>query len=257
MSQKYDVPDEHLSYSELKDRIRGECAKALPKNERVLSMAKKLEDDLTLKDTICDQICTDLCDVTSERHIQKCLPDEYKQRRKRKAAEESTGELPNSSVNADKNVPEQKAMTVETGGYEESFDTKRPDVEPASEIVKSLQKKLTDVVQERDSLSNENKVLKEKTQPEMFKEIQERFYDKPGLIKGAQLHKASLEAGKNIVKMLERYNSIFNDAAVTGQPIPVGLYVIARPEMVFIPVRFTVNFEKKRVDISLWEKKLT
>jgi hypothetical protein len=49
--------------------------------------------------------------------------------------------------------------------------------------VKNLQKKLTDVTQERDSLSNENKVLKEKTQPEMLKEIQERFYDEPGLIK--------------------------------------------------------------------------
>jgi hypothetical protein len=57
--------------------------------------------------------------------------------------------------------------------------------------------------------------------------------------------------------MLERYNSILNDAAVNGQPVPVGLYVIAKPEMVFIPVRFTVDFNKKRVDISLWEKKLT
>jgi hypothetical protein len=255
--QNYDIPDEHLSYSELKDRVAEECARTLPKRERIILMAKKLEEDLTLKDTICDQICTDLCDVTSERHIQKCLPDEYKQRRRRTGIEESTGELPNSSVNADKNVPEQKAVTVDTEGYEEAFeDVKRPDVEPASEIVKNLQKKLTDVVQERDSLSNENRVLKEKTQLEMLKEIQERFYDEPGLIKGEELRKVNLEAGKDIVLMLERYNSILNDSAVAGQPIPVGLYVIARPNMVFVPVRFTVDFEKKRVDISLWEMKL-
>jgi hypothetical protein len=126
-----------------------------------------------------------------------------------------------------------------------------------TETIKNLQKKLIDVVQERDSISNENKILKEKTQPEMFKEIQERFYDKPGLLKGEQLQKANETAGKHIIKLLERYNSILNDAALAGQPIPVGLYVIAKPEMVFIPVRFTVNFEKKRVDISLWEKKLT
>jgi hypothetical protein len=257
--EKYnsDVPDEYLSYSELKDRIRGEVAKALPKKERVILMAKKLEDDLTLKDTICDQICTDFKDLIGETYIRRCLPDEYKQHR-RKATEQSNDELQHSAVNDDKNVPEQKAMTVDTEGYEDAFDdVKRPDVEPASEIVKNLQKKLTDVVQERDTLSSEVQVLKEKTQPEMLKEIQERFYDKPGLIKGEELRKVNLEAGKNIVLLLERYNSILNDAAVEGQPIPVGLYVIARPDMVFIPVRFTVDFEKKRVDISLWEKKLT
>ena len=82
--EKYDVPDDHLSYSELKDRIRAECARSLPEKERILLMGKKLEEDLTLKDTICDQICTDLVDVTSERWIQKCLPYEYKQRKRKK-----------------------------------------------------------------------------------------------------------------------------------------------------------------------------
>ena len=120
--EKYDVPDEHLSYSELKDRVRAECAKALPKQERVMLMAKKLEDDLTLKDTICDQICTDLEDVTSVRHIQRCLPDEYKQQRKRRVTEESTGDLRNCFANADKKVPEQRAMTVDNQGYEEAFE---------------------------------------------------------------------------------------------------------------------------------------
>jgi hypothetical protein len=113
------------------------------------------------------------------------------------------------------------------------------------------------VVQERDSLSSEVQVLKEKTQTEMLKEIQERFYDEPGTLKGEKLKKVNQEAGKDIVLLLERYNGILNDSAVAGQPIPVGLYVIAKPKMVSIPVRFTVDFEKKRVDISLWEKKLT
>jgi hypothetical protein len=255
-SEGYETPDEELSYSELKDRIRMEVAKALPKKERVILMAKKLEDDLTLKDTICDQICTDFKDLIAEQYIRRCLP-EYKQHRKR-VTEESNDELRTKFVNDDKNVPKQRAVTVDTEGYEEAFeDIKRPDDRPASEIVKNLQKKLTDVTQERDSLSNEVQVLKEKTLPEMFKEIQETFYDEPGLIKGEKLQKVNEAAGKHIVKMLERYNSILNDAAIAGQPIPVGLYVIAKPDMVFVPVRFTVNFEKKRVDISLWEKKLT
>ena len=52
-------------------------------------------------------------------------------------------ELPNSSVNDDKNVPEQKAMTVDTAGYEEAFeDTDRgPNVRPASEIVEIIEEK--------------------------------------------------------------------------------------------------------------------
>jgi hypothetical protein len=253
--QNYDIPDEHLSYSELKDRIRIECARALPKKERILLMAKKLEDDLTIKDTICDQICNDLSDVTSERHIRRSLPDEYKMR-KRKPPEENSDELRTMSVIDGKNVPEQAAMTVDTEGYEKPFDAKRPNVESASEIVKQLQKKIEDVTKERDNLSTEVSVLKEKTQPEMLHEISERFHDEPGLVKGDKLQKVNETAGKNLVKMLERYNSILNDAAVKGQPVPVGLYVIAKPEMVFVPVRFTVDFNLHRVDISLWEKKL-
>jgi hypothetical protein len=145
-------------------------------------MAKKLEENMTLKDTICYQICTDLGDVTSERHIRRCLPDEYKLHRK-KEQKSPLVDYGHMSANDDKNVPEQKAMIVDTEGYEEAFeDVNRPNVESASELVKNLQKKLEDVVKERDSLSNENKIIKEKTQPELLKELQEKFYDKPGLL---------------------------------------------------------------------------
>jgi hypothetical protein len=107
--------------------------RGLPKKERILLMAKKLEDDLTLKDTICDQICTDLKDVTSESWIQRCLPAEYRQQKKRRVAEQSTSDLANTSPNADKNVTEQDTITVDNQGYEKPFDSKRKDVEPASE----------------------------------------------------------------------------------------------------------------------------
>jgi hypothetical protein len=119
-----------------------------------------------------------------------------------------------------------------------------------------MKKKLADITHERDNLSTEVSVLKEKTQPEMFQEIQQRFHDEPGLIKGDKLQRVNETAGKNLVKMLERYNSILNDAAVNGQPVPVGLYVIAKPEIVFVPVRFTVDFRRQDIVISLWEKKL-
>jgi hypothetical protein len=106
-NEGHETPDENLSYSELKDRIRAECAKNLPDKERILLMAKKLEEDLTLKDTICDQICTDLGDVTSERWIRKCLPDEYKMHRK-KEQKNPLVDYGTSSVNDDKKVSEQR-----------------------------------------------------------------------------------------------------------------------------------------------------
>jgi hypothetical protein len=90
----------------------------------------------------------------------------------------------------------------------------------------------------------------------MFHEIQEKFYDEPGLIKGDRLQKVHEEAGRNLVFLLEHYNSILEEAVEKGQPVPVGLYIIAKPEMVFVPVRFTVDFDKKKLNISLWEKKL-
>ena len=283
MLDKYETTDEHLSYSELKDRIREECRKNLPAKERIVLMAKKLEEDLTPKDRVCRQICTDLCDVTSERWVRKFLPDEYKQQKKRNKGTEQYAEL--CSANDGKNVPEQETITVDNQGYERPFDEmKRKDTEPASEVVKALQKKLADVTSERDSLqkkladvtserdslqkkfedvaherdslSNEVKVLREKSQPEMFREIQERFYDEPGLIKGEKLQKVHEEAGKNLVFLLKRYKFVLQDAIDAGQPVPVGLYIIAKPEMVFVPVRFTVDFNKKKLNISLWEKKL-
>jgi hypothetical protein len=253
----YEIPDENLSYSELKDRIRAECVRSLPAKERILLMAKKLEEDLALKDTICDQICTDLGDVTSERHIRRCLPDEYKQQKKRRDIEESTGGLRTLSANDDKNVPEQKAMTVNNEGYEETFeDVNRPNVESASEVVKSLQKKLEDVVKERDTLSNEVKVIKEKSQPELLKELQEKFYDEPGLMDAKQLQKISEKAGRDIETIIQRYNIIIKSAIEAGEPIPLGTYVITKPDMKLIPVRIFVDINKREIKISLWEKKL-
>ena len=62
-----------------------------------------------------------------------------KYNKKKRADEESTGELRNNSENDCKNVPEQKTMTVYTEGYEEAFEDieDRPNVEPAF-VVKNL-----------------------------------------------------------------------------------------------------------------------
>jgi hypothetical protein len=160
--------------------------------------------------------------------------------------------------NDDKNVPEQKALTVDNAGYEEAFeDVKRRDVEPASEVVKNLQKKLEDVVKGRDSLSNEVKVIKEKSQPELLNELQEKVYDEPGLLDAKQLQKISEKAGRDLETILQRYKIIIKSAIESGEPVPIGTYIITKPDMKLVPVRITIDFDKRTIEISLWEKKLT
>jgi hypothetical protein len=128
-SQDYEIPDEKLSYSELKDRIREEVTGALPKRERVMLLAKKLEDDLTIKDTICDQICTDLKDLISADYIRKCLPEEYKQKSKMRRGARNT-----NIANDDKNVPEQRTVAIDASTGQETIS--EPESEPKQEIIK-------------------------------------------------------------------------------------------------------------------------
>jgi hypothetical protein len=47
------------------------------------------------------------------------------------------------------------------------------------------------MISERDSLSTEVRVLKE--QPELLQEIQEKFYDQPGLIDAKKLQKIGMQ----------------------------------------------------------------
>jgi hypothetical protein len=47
-------------------------------------LAKKLEDNLTVIDTICDRVCTDFKGVITEQYIRRCLPCEYKQQSKKR-----------------------------------------------------------------------------------------------------------------------------------------------------------------------------
>src|ERR671923_2431441 len=129
-SQHYEIPDEKLSYSELKDGIREEVAGALPKKERIMLLAKKLEQDLAIKDTICSQICTDFKDLISPDYIRKCLPEEYKQKSKMRRRVCNT-----IIANDNKNVAEQRIVTTDASSIGQGTI---PELEsdPKEEIIK-------------------------------------------------------------------------------------------------------------------------
>jgi hypothetical protein len=42
---------------------------------------------------------------------------------------------------------------------------------------------------EWDTLTNENRILKEKSQSELLRELHERFYDQPGIVDAKRLQK--------------------------------------------------------------------
>jgi hypothetical protein len=103
---------------------------------------------------------------------------------------------------------------------------------------------------------NEVKMIKEKSQPEFLEELQEMFYDKPGLLDAKQLQKISEKAGRDLETIVQRYNTIIKSAIESGEPVPLGTYIITKPDMKLVPVRIFVDFDKRDIEISLWEKKL-
>jgi myosin heavy subunit len=332
---EYNIPDEKLSYSGLKGRIRKEVTDAFGKSlkkERIMLMVKKLEDDITIKDTICHRICTDFGDLISEQYIRRNLPDEYKcwkkrrnsgansqklmtidtgsiltdqgintytkaemrnelaqlreenlrlkeekrdmarniQELERQLAEKTEqvakltekNEISNSLQEQErkKAVQQQKIASDVQEREEETSRTSRANhnsnVEGDSELQRSLQQKLSDLTEEKDSLSSEAKILKEKSQPELLHELLGKFYDEPGMVEANKLKKTDIESGENFIKSLQRYKTIIQSAVESGRPVPLVTYVMAKPKMKLVPVRLMVDFNKEKVEIALWEKKL-
>ena len=70
-------------------------------------------------------------------------------------------------------------------------------------------------------LSNENKIIKEKTQPELLHELEEKFYDKPGMLDAKQLQKISEKAGRDLETIVTRYNTIIQNAVDKGGPVTI------------------------------------
>src|SRR5215204_4620365 len=70
------------------------------------------------------------------------------------------------------------------------------DIMTESERAKRLKQRLNEAEeersllrQEREELKNQVNVLKEKSTPELLKELQEKFHDQPGLIDAKRLQK--------------------------------------------------------------------
>jgi hypothetical protein len=70
------------------------------------------------------------------------------------------------------------------------------------------------------------------------------------------LEKISEEAGRDIETILKKYNGTIQVAVESGQPVPVGTYIIAKPNMKLVPIRITVDFDRRKIELSLWQERL-
>jgi hypothetical protein len=57
-------------------------------------------------------------------------------------------------------------------------------------------------------------------------------------------------------KYFERYGNIMQEAVELGQPVPAGTYIMTKPTMKLVPVKINIDFDKKKIECSLWKKKL-
>jgi hypothetical protein len=141
---------------------------------------------------------------------------------------------------------------------------RRPYVITEAERIRRISKQLEEADNERNMLKHENddlknqvKALSEKSTTELLKEIQERFADdQKGIMDAKELQKISMKAGKNLIILVGRYNSILQEAVERGKPVPFGTYILTKPELKLVPVRILVDFNRKRIWVELWEKRL-
>jgi hypothetical protein len=119
-----------------------------------------------------------------------------------------------------------------------------------------LQRQLAEKTEQISKLRKDNEGLQKVGRLESLRAIQERFYAGPELLKEKELEKISEKAGRDIEKTLQHYNTVLGDVAELGLPIPLGTYIITKPDMILVPVRIMINFDKMEVELSLWKKKL-
>jgi hypothetical protein len=168
-------------------------------------VALKKENPNSSNYDIREIVMTDCISIWQKATLRDALPDEYKEKQKQEAAEESHRAKYGSAQTTEFDDTENRTLVqdsnlAESGSFSPVEDFSKmnrgQDVITESEKAKRLEQRLNEAEEERmilrreiDELSTTVKVLKEKTTPELLKELQEKFADQPGLIDAKKLQK--------------------------------------------------------------------
>jgi hypothetical protein len=268
-----------LSYDELLRFARGSARVLIPK----LCAALKRENPNYSNYDIREIVMKDCISIWQKATLRDALPDEYKDKLKQEqgtkgresqleqAGSQQSTEFASFDESGNISPDSSRAKSGSVGPVEdvsasEDFEkmNRGQDVITEKERAKMLSKELEEKEVEHNmlkheiaDLKNQVKVLREKNTPELLKEIEEKFADdQKGVLDSKKLQKISMEAGKNLIILAERYNSILQEAVESGKPVPFGTYILTKPELKLVPIRVMVDFNSKRIWVELWEKRL-
>jgi hypothetical protein len=90
---------------------------------------------------------------------------------------------------------------------------------------------LAEKTEQISELRKDNEGSQKDKELEIFREIQEKSYDEPRLLNAEEIEKISIKACRDIEMILQRYNTVVRNEVESGQPIPLGAYIIIKPSM--------------------------
>jgi hypothetical protein len=262
-----------LTYDQLLSQARGTAKYWIPRLCRALRSENPNYSNFNIKEIVMK----DCIEIWQKATIRDALPDEYKDKlrqelgregNKVRYGSEQATEFADSGESCGNQRDSNLAKSSSFNPIEdvsEDFDrmNRGQDVITEKERAKMLSKELEESNVERNllkheiaDLKNQVKVLSEKNIPELLKEMQEKFADQKGVLDSKKLQKISMEAGRNLMILVERYNSILQEVVERGKPVPFGTYILTKPELKLVPIRIMVDFNSKRIWVELWEKRL-
>lgn len=243
-------------------------ARGVPKNKVARQVVKELTArEVLSKSRIYEGLGTEQKRKYKKREIVETFPQvEITPRASTGTGRSETLKDMNGGLNIKLVSEEQKQTGALRQENENLKENERLNEKEESELIKEIaylrkenarfKSKNGELEEQVSELKRENEDLKEKTQPELLRELKERFYDKPGMLDAKQLQKISEKAGRDLETIVQRYNTIILGAVELRQPVPLGLYIIIKPNKVLVPIRLEIDFDKRKIEISLWEKKL-
>jgi hypothetical protein len=272
-NHRIEMSQEDLTYDQLLSQARGTAKYWIPR----LCGALRRENPNYSNYNIKEIVMKDCIEIWQKATIRDALPDEYKDKLRQELGREGNkvrygSEQATEFADSGESCGNQRDSNLAKSSsfdpiedVSEDFDrmNRGQDVITEKERAKMLSKELEESNVERNllkheiaDLKNQVKVLSEKNIPELLKEMQEKFADQKGVLDSKKMQKISMEAGKNLMILVERYNSILQEAVERGKPVPFGTYILTKPELKLVPIRILVDFNNKRIWVELWEKRL-
>jgi hypothetical protein len=222
------------------------------KQKLIRDTAAELERVGMIPDMIAEAIVQGLRGYAEASYIRRCLDQKFKRKYRKLQKEENVlkpdihhknvlelltdgsqkGSEDFDRMNRGPSITTKSKAMEKLNVSEDSDKMKRPGILPEPQRTEKLQQLLlSQSEEEKEMTKRENQILKKKAQPETLKELSEEFYDGPNIIDAKKLQKLSMDMGKDIEIRLYKHNAIVKDAVKADHPVPVGKYIMTKPEM--------------------------